>query len=156
MTTMTFLQDFFSFILDHGVKMFSAIQIWCLYDAMGLRSFFALINTVVIAFSIPNILEKPECKIDKSSYIKSLFIEKLRIVRASSAILIALAAFTALIYFSLWTTLANQKICILMKETLELQKYGIYIYLLILLNVLTLITAYIAFNNKLFCIKHKQ
>lgn len=150
-----YILDFITFISNY-ISSFSPTRLWCIYDMFGMRSIFILINTGIVAFSIPNILEQHECNPDKDSYIKSLFLENKRRMRIASVFLIIFSILTVLVYLSLWSALENQKLCTAIHDSTSTPSNVIFVCTLPVLNISTFIAAYIAFKGKIYCMKHKK
>ncbi|OEO26871.1 hypothetical protein AX279_08745 [Pseudomonas sp. J237] len=113
-----------------------------------------LVNTGIIAFALPNILDQSECKLDRDSYIKSLFEKKRRWMKRNSYAMLFFATVTTLTYVAIWNAVSNQSICntVTIKPDSPVRFAGF----LATTNILTMIIALVALNQKIFCMKHKQ
>lgn len=148
------IASYFGFIGSQILELMTPLRIWCFYEQFGLRTIMMLVNTGIIAFALPNILDQSECKLDRDSYIKSLYESRHCRMKCSSWVMLALALMTILTYLSIWNGLSNQHVC----APFVIRSGGPerFAGFLALINILTLAVAIFALQQKIFCMKHKQ
>lgn len=148
------IASYFSFMYSQLWDLTTPHRIWCFYEQFGLRAIIMLVNTGIIAFALPNILDKSECKLDRDAYIKSLFEKTHRRMKTNSYAMLFFALVTILTYLAIWNALSNQNICdttIIRPDNPE--RFSGF---LAITNILTIFIAIFALNQKIFCMKHKQ
>lgn len=151
------VEEFVSYLNFMGAGLSSLatlLRIWCFYEEFGLRTMMTLINSGLVAFAIPNILDQSECKIDRDSYIKSLFERKHLWMKINSFAMLVLVLFTILTYLAIWNTVSNMDICKFSQSSANNSER--FAPFLAVTNILAMFFAYFSLSQKLFCLKHKQ
>ena len=153
---MEFFLDLGSFVSVYFSKIGSPLGIWCLYDVIGLRAIFLLISSALIAFSIPNFLNDSVCNPDKDSYIKVMFAEKKKKMKIQSAFVVFFSVLTIFFYLLSWAAFGSQHLCATMQASDDFHKYGVYVWSLPMLNILTIFVGYFAIRNQMYCDMYKS
>lgn len=148
------ITSYLSFMSNQLSGLATPHRIWCFYEQFGLRTIIMLVNTGIIAFALPNILDQSECKLDRDSYIKSLFEKKRRWMKRNSYVMLFFATITILTYLAIWNAVSNQNIC--NSVTIKPDSPERFSGFLATMNILTILIAIFALNQKIFCMKHKQ
>lgn len=148
------LTSYIDFMYTQIADLATPLRAWCFYEHFGLRVIMMLVSTGIIAFAVPNILDQSECKLERDSYIKSLFEKKHYWMKINSGAVIFLALITILTYLAIWNAVSGQDICKSAKPRIDNPER--FSFVLIIANLLTISLAIVTLSQKIFCLKHKQ
>ncbi|WP_203009210.1 hypothetical protein [Pseudomonas paraversuta] len=148
------IASYFDFMSSQLSLFVNPYRIWCFYEQFGLRTIIILVNSGIVAFALPNILDQSECKLDRDAYIKSLFERRhLWMIRNSWAMLI-FSTFTVLTYLAIWSAVSDYNIC--NAKIVRPDSPARFSGFLAVTNILAIVIATFALSQKIFCMKHKQ
>lgn len=149
------INSYFIFLWDFGSTAFSAAGIWCAYEKLGLRIIMMLVSTGIIAFAIPNLLDKSECRPDRDSYIKVHFTECHARMKWLSGCMLLTAALTIYTYLCLLFSIHPEHLCG-PSTKLPTDSNIVFSIPLLLFNIGSCVLAFFALRYKIYCFKHKQ